>query len=554
MVPAIHAIRVGTLLSPLLAAALLLTGISCQKREPLVNIAAREKILIKGSPSEPRSMDLHLIQTTSEHAIMMALFEGLVNEDPADDAKTQPGVAATWESLDGGARWIFHLRHDAKWSDGKPLVAEDFVKSYRRELSPTFGALYADMLYKLKNAEAYHTGKITDFTQVGVKALDDYTLELTCNGPVPYLLAVLTHFTWFPVPTHVIEKYGDLESRFNLWTRPGHMVGNGSFQLKEWKFKDYIEVERNPHYWNAAKVKLNGVRFIVVTDLATEERLFRNGRLHITETLELDRIEYYREHFPALLENGPYLGVFFYRMNVTSPALKDARVRWALNLALDRETLVNQTLHGAHAPAWGLTPPMQAPYPLPRPLTYDVAKAQQLLAEAGYPNGQGLPPFSLHVNDVDVRTRIAQVMQDMWKRNLGLNVGIRVESTNVFYDTQMHMDYDISNAGWIADFIEPITFLDMWTTGNQNNNTGWANAEFDQLIRDSYTSTDPVERGKILEKAELLFMKELPIIPIYWYNKPRLVHPAVHGWNPKLLDNHPWQDLDMGPETLPIMD
>ena len=530
---------------------LLALTVSCQRREDLATVAAREKILIKGNGSEPRSLDLHLIQTTTEHQLMMAMFEGLVNEDKSDDTKILPGVAETWEPLDGYQRWVFHLRKNAKWSDGTPLTAHDFVKSYKRQLSPTFAALYADMLYKLKNAEDYHKGKSTDFNTVGAKALDDHTLELTLNGPMPYFLFVLTHFTWFPVPTHTIQKFGELESRFNQWTRAGNMVGNGAFKLKEWKFKDFIEVDRNTHYWDAANVKLNGVRFVVVPDLATEERLFRNGRLHVTETLGIDRIPFYKKNFPDIVRINPYLGVYFYRINVTKDGFKDVRVRQALNFALDRDTLVNKTLNGAHTPAIGFTPPMQAPYPLPRPLKYDPDKARKLLAEAGYPGGKGFPKFSLHVNDIETHVLIAQVMQDMWKRELGLDVGVRTESTNVFYDTQIRMDYEVSRAGWIADFIEPITFLDLWTTGNQNNNTGWSNPKFDQLIKDSYTATDPAARGKIMEEAENIFLSDLPVVPIYWYNRQVLVHPAVKGWEPKLLDNHPWKDLDLGSETLP---
>lgn len=529
----------------------LFVAMGCERREPMTAKFAREKILLKGHGSEPRSLDLHLIQTTTEHQLMMALFEGLVNEDASDDTKLVPGAAESWESLDGSQRWRFKLRANAQWSDGTPVTAEDFVKSYQRELSPTFGALYADMLYKLKNAEAYHKGELKDFGQVGVKALDPLTLELTLNGPMPYFPYVLMHFTWFPVPLHVIEKYGEPESRFNQWTRAGHLVGNGAFQLKEWRFKDYIEVERNPHYWDAAKVKLNGVRFVVVTDLATEERMFRSGRLHVTETLGLDRIPFYKEHFPQVLRLNPYLGVYFYRINVTKPPFTDLKVRQALNLALDRETLVNSTLQAAHTPASGFIPPMQASFPLARPLTYDPEKARQLLAEAGFPGGKGFPKFSLHVNDVETHVRIAEVMQDMWKRTLCLEVSVRTESSSVFYDTQQRMDYETSRAGWIADFVEPISFLDLWTTGNQNNNTGWTNPRFDQLIKDSYTATDPQARAKLLGEADQIFNADLPVIPIYWYNRQTLVHPAVKGWGAKLLDNHPWRDLDLGDEPLP---
>lgn len=531
---------------------------SCEKREALTSISAREKILIKANGSEPRSLDLHLIQTVTEHQLMMAMFEGLVNEDKSDDTKVLPGVAETWESLDGAARWIFHLRANAKWSDGTPLVAADFVKTYQRQLTPKFGALYPEMLYKLKNAEEYHKGTLEDFSQVGVKALDDHTLELTLNGPTPYLPNVLQHFTYFPLPLHVISKYGAegqsvsdaIISRFNTWTRPGHMVGNGAFKLKTWRFKDSIEMDRNPYYWDSANVKLNGLRFLVVPDLATEERLFRSGRVHITEALALDRIDFYKKKCPEVLQISPYLGVYFYRINVTRDALKDLRVRQALNLAIDRETLVNQTLHGAHAPALGFTPPMQAPYELPRTLSYNPEKARQLLAEAGYPNGKGFPQSKLLVNDVETHVLIAQVMQDMWKRNLNLDIGVRTEPSNSFYDTQNRMDYDLARAGWIADFVEPISFLDMWTTGNQNNNTGWTNPKFDELIRESYTKSGE-ERGKVLLAAETMFINDLPVIPIYWYNKQTLVHPGVIGWDKKVLDNHPWKDLDLKDVPLP---
>jgi oligopeptide transport system substrate-binding protein len=293
------------------------------------------------------------------------------------------------------------------------------------------------------------------------------------------------------------------------------------------------------------------VRFVVVPDLATEERLFRNGRLHATESLDVDSIPFYTNKFPNIIRNTPYLGVYFFRFNVTRPGLDNVLVRRALNLAIDRDTLVNGTLHGAHAPAWGLTPPMQAPYELPRPLKYDIAQAKTLLAQAGYPGGKGFPKFSLLVNDQATHVRIAEVLQEMWKKNLGIDVGIRKESTSVFYDTQIRLDFDIARAGWIADFIEPISFLDMWTAGNQNNMTGWENAKFDQLIKDSYAEGDAAKRGAIMLEAENLFMDQSVVIPIYWYKMQKLVHPAVKGWNSKLLDNHPWQELDLGDEILP---
>ncbi len=546
----------------------LLTTTSCgPAAEKLVDKAAREKILLKGNGSEPRSLDPHLVQTTTEHHLMCALFEGLVDDHHSDDTQVTPGVAERWESFENGARWIFHLRTNAKWSDGVPLTAADFVQSYERQLSPTFGALYADMLYKLKNAEAFHRGKLADFSQVGVKALGPHTLELTLNGPMPYFPFVLTHFTWFPVPLHCISKYGSeipgiqdepnpvqagIESRFNLWTRPGKMVGNGAFHLKDWAFKDYVEVTRNPHYWDAAKVKLNGVKFVVVTDLATEDRLFRNGRLHVTETLPLPRIAHYQKSAPSILQLRPYLGSYFFRLNVKEGPLGDPRVRRALNLAVDRESLVNKTLHAAHSPAETFIPPM-AGYPMRPTLKFDPTEAKRLLAEAGFPEGKGMPKLSIHVNDSESHVLIAEALQNAWKTQLGLDFSIRQESSSVFYDTQQRLDYQISRAGWIADFVEPISFLDMWTTGNANNNTGWGSEKYDQLIRDSYTEPTTEARLAILQKAEDILMTELPIVPIYWYRRPFLLHPAVKGWDNKVLDNHPLKYVDLGSEKLPPM-
>jgi oligopeptide transport system substrate-binding protein len=497
---------------------------------------------------------------------MTALFEGLVDEHPTDDTQVAPGVATHWESLDGATRWIFHLRKEAKWSDGTALTAHDFVASYQRELSPTFGALYAEMLYKLKNAEDYHQAKngVTDFASVGAKALDDHTLELTLNGPMPYFLLVLTHFTWFPVPLHVIRKYGKLvtgvgsereaeESRFNKWIRAGNMVGNGAFQLKTWAFKDYVAVERNPHYWDAAAVQLNGVKFMVVTDLATEERMFRNGRLHVTETMPLSRIAHYQSKAPEVLQLRPYLGSYMFRINVTHGPLKDKRVRQALNLSVDRQVLVEKSLHNAHSPAWSYLPPMDG-YPQIKPMTLDIPKAQQLLAEAGFPGGKGFPAIEIHVNDSETHVLVAQFLQNAWKEALGVNFSIRQESSSVFYDTQERLDYHISRAGWIADFVEPISFLDMWTKENKNNNTGWENAEYDQLIRDSYAEGDAAKRLAILQKAEAIFEADFVVVPIYWYRRPFLLHPALQGWNQKVLDNHPYKHLSLSTAALPPLE
>ncbi len=533
-----------------LGAAGLLTA--CGEREPLAVVAAREKILLKGNGTEPRALDPHLVQSTTEHHVLMGLFEGLTEEHPTKDDQVIPGVAERWEMLEGGRRWIFHLRADAKWSDGHPLTAQDFVWSYHRELNPNMGALYADMLFKLKNAEEFYLKKINDPNEIGVKALDERTLELALTGPMPYLPTVLTHFTWFPLPRHCIEQFGKSEDRFNQWTREGNMVSNGAFRLKRWRFKQEIEMERNPYYWDAKNVKLNGVRFFPIEDSATEDRMFRDGRLHLTETVPLSRIPYYKAKHPDIFYIRPYLGVYFYRINITRPQLQNRAVRQALSLAIDRQILCERVLQGGQVPATGLTPPMPG-YHTPVTVRHDPDAARKLLTEAGFPDGKGFPRFTIHVNDVEAHRTLAEAIQEMWRKELGIEVGIRTEDSSVFYDTQNRMDYDVSRAGWIADFVHPITFIDMWTKGNQNNNTGYDNPQFDQMVKDAIAAESEDQRLRILEKAEQFFMDECAAIPIYWYTRQFLMHPSLKGWEPKMLDNHPYKFLDLEEAAQPVI-
>ncbi len=525
---------------------------ACGPREQLATIAAREKILLKGNGTEPDTLDPHFAQSTTEHHVLMALFEGLVEEHPDNDEEVIPGVAERWEILDNASRWIFHLREKARWSDGEPVTAGDFVFAYQRQLTPATGAMYASMLYKLKGAEDFHQGRSQDFASVGVKALNDRTLELTLAGPMPYFLKMLPHFTWYPLPRHVLPKYGGISDRYNQWTRPGKIVSNGAFRLKEHVFKKEIRMERNPHYWDAATVKLNGIRFFPITSDASEDRMFRTGRLHVTEIVPLDRIPHYKQNFPNILHLEPYLGVYFFRLNLKRPPVDNPKVRWALALALDRKAICDNVLRGGQIPAYGLTPPMTG-YEAPRPVTHDPEKARRLLAEAGYPGGKDLPRLEIHVSDTESNKKMAEVVQSMWKTELGVQASIRLEDSSVFYNTQNRMDYQISRAGWIADYVEPLTFIDMWTTGNENNNTGWSSPEFDQLIRDSYREGNPAARLAILHRAEELFMADLPIVPIYFYTRQYLLHPAVSGWGKKVMDNHPYKFVDLEDVPLPEM-
>lgn len=508
-------------------------------------VAAKNKILLFGNGSEPKNLDPHVVTGVTENHIICSLMEGLIAYHPTDQALPEPGLADKWERNADASEWTFHIRDDAKWSNGDPVKASDFVFSYQRMLSPGLGAEYADNLYIMKGAEDYHKGKTTDFSTVGVKAIDDHTLKITLVGPTAYLLTLLTHYSWFPVHPPTILKFGKIDDRVSLWTKPGNYVGTGPFRLKEWKPNQIITVERNPNYWDAANVKLNGIEFYPIEDQNTEERAFRAGQLHKTNEVPLDKIPAYRRDNPDLIRIDPYLGSYFYRINVTRGPLKDQRVRQALGLALDRDSIVENVTRAGQIPMTGFTPKGMGGYQTPELVEYDPDKARELMKEAGFPDGKGFPKFDILINTSESHRTVAEAVQDMWKQELGIDVGIRNEEWKVYLDSQSNLNYDISRAGWIGDYMDPITFLTMWTTGNGNNDTGWSNAEYDALINEANRTGDLQKRYEIMQKAETILLNDPPFAGIYWYTRFYLLSPHVVNWHPLALDNHNYKYIDL---------
>lgn len=515
---------------------------------PLRVESAREKgILLLGNGSDPATLDPHLATGTPEHAILDSLFEGLVTTTPEDPDANGPGVAERWDTQDF-IHWTFHLRRSARWSDGTPLTAGDFLFAFERILTPALGADYAPMLYPLLNAEEFNMGKITDFSQVGVSAPDAHTLRLVLKGPAPYLPSMLKHYSWYPVPRHIIEKHGEMTDRVSPWTRPGHLVGNGAFQLKEWRLAHYVAVERNPHYWDAPSVRLNGIHFFSIVSDATEERAFRDGQLHATLTLPLAKIPLYRQQHSELLRIDPMLAVYFYRCNVTRKPLDDSRVRRALALAVDRAAIVENILRAGQKPAHGLTPPGSSPdYTTPDVLRFDPEKARALLAEAGYPEGRGFPKTEILINTSEAHRSIAEAVQEMWKKHLNISIGVRNEDWGVYLESQRKLDYSICRAAWVGDYLDPFTFLSMWKTGDGNNNTGWSSPAYDALMDASSREPDPARRMAQLQEAETLLLDELPMLPLYWYVHTWLKRPEVRGWPPSLLDHRCYKAIHFAP-------
>jgi oligopeptide transport system substrate-binding protein len=510
--------------------------------------ANKNKILLLTVGSEPRTLDPQEAQGVTEHHIIMALLEGLVAPSIDDQSKVVPGLADRWEHNEDASVWTFHIGDNRKWSNGDPVKAQDFVFSYKRMLTESFGAEYAENLFILKGAEEYYNGKTTDFGLVGVKALDDRTLRLELVGPTPYLLSLLQHDAWIPVCPSAILKFGAIDTRDSKWTQPGNYVGNGPFKIKSWHPNDVIEVVRNPLYWDAANVKLNGINFYSIENVDTQERAFQAGQLHKTDQVPSDKMPYYRREHPEILRIDPYEGVYFYRINVDRKPLDNPKVRLALNLAVDRDAIVKNILRQGQKPATGYTPPGMGDYQPLNKIGYDPARARQLLAEAGYPDGKGFPSFTIHFNTYEMHRTIAEAIQQMWKENLNINVTLENQEWKVYLDTQNHKNYDISRSAWIGDYMDPVTFLSMWTTGNGNNNTNWGNPKFDALIEEAARTGDSVKRFRILHEAEDLFLTDLPIVLIYWYTNPYLLQTSVQNWYPLALGNQNYKFIDLKSE------
>jgi oligopeptide transport system substrate-binding protein len=507
--------------------------------------ANRHKILLINEISEPQTLDPQICQGQSEQEIINSLMVGLVENDEYDQAKVVPGLADHWDHNEDYSVWTFHIRDNAKWSNGDPVIAQDFVDSYRRILTASLGAVYSEALFIMKGARDYYEQKSTDFNQVGVHAEDPHTLRIELIGPTPYLLSAILYPCWYPVHMPTILKFGKMDERDTKWTTPGNYVGTGPFIIKTWRQNDVIEVVRNPLYWDAATVKLNGINFYSIENSDTAERAFEAGQLHKTLDVPLDRIPYYRREHPELIRIEPFVADYFYRLNTNRKPLDNPKVRLALNLAVNREEIVTNITRAKQRPETGLVPPGMDGYEPLDVIHYDPERARQLLAEAGYPNGKGFPKFNILINTHEAHRVIAEAIQQMWKQELNIDVGIENQEWKVYLQSQNSMNYDMCRGGWIGDFMDPSTFLSIWTTGNGNNATGWSNPTYDQLIDQAAHTGDPQKRFEILHDAERLFLSEPAVVCIYWYTRFYLLDPSVKNWNPLALDVHNYKYIDL---------
>jgi oligopeptide transport system substrate-binding protein len=532
---------------------LILTLSGCGDYQSNVESGNREGTLHWGNGTEPQSLDPHIATGVPEHHIISSLMEGLVHKD-GETLEPRPGVAKSWDISADGRVYTFYLRQDARWSNGDLHNAHDYVWSWWRALQPALGNLYAYMYFPIANAKAYYDGEISDFSQVGVKALGDYVLQVTLTEPIPYFLQLLDHYSTYPVHRATVEKFGKADQRGTRWTFEGNIVGNGAFQLKEWKINRRITVERNPHYWNAENVRLNQVVFYPTENVTTEERMFRAGQLHYSG-IPSDKIQAYSQSDDPSLRIQPYLGVYFYRLNVDKPQLSDKRVRRALGMTINRDQLVSQITKGGQIPAYAITPPGTMGYYPESDLTFDPEGAKKLLAEAGYPNGEGFPTTEILYNTSEGHRKIAVALQQMWKKHLNIDVVLLNQEWKVYLDTVSNHHYEIARAGWIGDYVDPNNFLDMFLCNGGNNRTRWCNPEYDQIILQQVPKAKThQQRLELFQKAETILLDEMPVIPIYIYTSNNLVHPTVKNFGRNILNQANYREMYLESEKTEAID
>lgn len=498
-------------------------------------------MLLIANGDEIADVDPHLITGMPEYHVLTALFEGLASKDPQTLAPV-PGVAESWDVSADGLTYVFHLRSNAKWSNGDDLTAGDFVASWHRALMPALGNQYASSLFVIENAQAFFEGK-TPFDKVGVKALDSKTLWVKLASPTPYFLQLLDHHSTYPVHTPTIAKFGALDERGTLWTRPENFVSNGPFRLKEWTPNKYLSVVKSNTYWDKARVRLNEIRFYPVQSTVVEERMYRAGQLHITRYLPRDKLGYYKTKASKALRSFSIYATYFYRLNTSFKPLDDLRVRKALAYSIDRVAIVEQVTKFGQKPAYALTPPDDYGYAPKAKMPYDPELARRLLADAGFPGGKGFPVLKLMFNTDIEHRNIALAIQRMWKKELGIDITLENAEWKVFLDRERQMDYQIDRASWVGDYLDPNTFLELFTTDNGNNKTGFSDPRYDALLAAAAKESDQKKRTEYFQEADKILVEQVPILPLYTYRVNKLVSPAVHNWHDNAMEYFSYKDV-----------
>lgn len=496
---------------------------------------AERQVLHVGNETELQTLDPHRAEDTASFNVLMDLYEGLLGEGP--NGELVPGVATDWTVSEDGKTYVFNLRREARWSNGDPVTAHDFVYGLRRGVDPKTLSVYSYILSPLLNADDITAGK-RPAEDLGVRAVDDHTLEIQLANPTPYFLELMAHSMAYPVHRASLEAHGD------QWTRPGNLVGNGAFKLDDWVVQSHVKVVRNPNYWDNANTKLEEVWFYPTDDLNAEFQRFRAFELDMTGIVPAAQIGFIRQNYADELLIAPYLGSYYYGFNVTRPPFKDnPKLRRALSLAVNRDVITKQILNVGQISSYGFVPPIPG-YTQQQMLEASwtqeqrEAEAKRLYAEAGYGPSNPLRTQIMYNTQEDHR-RIAVAIASMWKQVLGVEAEILNQEWKVFLDTRNRkQETQVFRAGWIGDYNDPFTYLEILRSTVGQNDTGYDNPEYDRLVAASQSERDPHARMELLQEAERVMLADMPILPLYIYVRARLIRPWVGGYEPNLMDRH----------------
>jgi len=481
-------------------------------------------ILRMNIETEPESLDWSIATENWSIHVINNIMEGMARYD--DDLKVMPALASSWDVSDDSLKYTFHLRKNVKWTDGAPLVARHFVDSWKRLLDPATAAEYAYFLYDIKGAEDFNSGKIKNFSDVGVKALDDYTLEVTLKNPVVYFPYLVTFVSTFPIRLDVIEKWGD------NWTEPGHIVTLGAYKLESWRHEYSLTVVRNEGYYGKAP-PIGKVEMFMVNEENTALDLYDTGFLDIIR-VPMHAIPYYRSR-PDYVE-GPAFWMYYLGFNVSKPPFDNPLVRRAFAHAVDRDEVV-KVLRGGRAPWSSWIPPRMAGENPDIGCRFDPGLARKLLEQAGYESGGKFPEVTLGFNTLLQHTIIASNVQEQWRANLGVNVRLDNMEWKVYLQKVRDDPPQIFRMGWVADYPDPDSFMKVFISSSGNNFTGWKSPVYDRLVYLASRERDAGKRQELYDKAQRLLLEEdCVIIPVFVSQINRLVSPRIKGFKVNPMD------------------